>query len=335
MTTAAKTAPRLALIELLDADGHVTQAFDVAAWPVKIGRALDNDLVLHDPHVAPHHATLELDADARLVLAVGTSRNGARIEVKGLDQRLASGERAALPPLARWRLGTSTLRARRTEDPLATELPVSAINMPWSRWKVAALGLALILWFAASLWMEHQPDDGWGAYAPPLLALPFALTVWSGLWGLASKLFTRRFVFLPHLHAACAYLLAMVATELLLALVAYAFDWPLASALTSTVTALIGAGLIAHHLRIVAPSYIRLTHVAVATAIFIALAISMALRWERNDQVLDQLYLTALPPPQLRLVDGQAPAALVEELRPLQNQLAERARKLAQKDIEP
>jgi len=31
-------------------------------WPVTVGRALDCDVVLHDPHVAAHHATLDLVA---------------------------------------------------------------------------------------------------------------------------------------------------------------------------------------------------------------------------------------------------------------------------------
>ena len=53
----------IALIELLDRDGRVRRTLDVHAWPLTLGRALDNSLVLDDPHVAPHHATLATDAD--------------------------------------------------------------------------------------------------------------------------------------------------------------------------------------------------------------------------------------------------------------------------------
>lgn len=49
---------RLALIELLERDGRVSRVLDVHAWPLCLGRALDNDLVIDDPHLAAHHATL-------------------------------------------------------------------------------------------------------------------------------------------------------------------------------------------------------------------------------------------------------------------------------------
>ena len=72
------TTPRIAQVELLDGDGRVQRAWDVAAWPLAIGRALDNDLVLHDPHVAAHPARLDLDEQGRLVLCALASRNGVR-----------------------------------------------------------------------------------------------------------------------------------------------------------------------------------------------------------------------------------------------------------------
>ena len=52
----------LALLEALDRDGMVRQAWRIERWPVTIGRALDNDVVLTEPHVAPHHATIDLRA---------------------------------------------------------------------------------------------------------------------------------------------------------------------------------------------------------------------------------------------------------------------------------
>ena len=50
----------LALLEVLDRDGQVRQSYPVLEWPLRIGRALDNDVVLTEPHVAPHHATIDL-----------------------------------------------------------------------------------------------------------------------------------------------------------------------------------------------------------------------------------------------------------------------------------
>ncbi|KAB2872882.1 MAG: FHA domain-containing protein, partial [Burkholderiaceae bacterium] len=99
----AVTAPaaRLAQAEVVDAGGQGVRLIDVHAWPLAIGRALDNDIVLPDPHVAAHHATLAPGDDGRLRLQVGESRNGVRIEHGRTRAQLRAGEQAALPALAR------------------------------------------------------------------------------------------------------------------------------------------------------------------------------------------------------------------------------------------
>ncbi len=64
---------RLALVEVLDRDGHVRQAVPVSQWPVTIGRAIDCDEVLDDPHVAARHATLAEEDNARSVCRSATA----------------------------------------------------------------------------------------------------------------------------------------------------------------------------------------------------------------------------------------------------------------------
>ena len=62
-SAAALGAP-LALVEAVDRDGLVRQAWRIEQWPVTIGRALDNTVVLSDPHVAAHHATIDVAVGA-------------------------------------------------------------------------------------------------------------------------------------------------------------------------------------------------------------------------------------------------------------------------------
>ena len=71
---------RVALIEWLDRDGHVQRGADVQRWPLSLGRALDNTVVLDDPHVAAHHAVLDLDAEGRLQLQALPSLNGVLLD---------------------------------------------------------------------------------------------------------------------------------------------------------------------------------------------------------------------------------------------------------------
>jgi hypothetical protein len=64
----------LALLEIIDRDGHVRQSFPVLHWPFTVGRALDNDVVITDPHVAAMHLSIA-PTDAGLGIAVGDTRN--------------------------------------------------------------------------------------------------------------------------------------------------------------------------------------------------------------------------------------------------------------------
>jgi pSer/pThr/pTyr-binding forkhead associated (FHA) protein len=64
---------RIALLEVLDRDGHVKHYLPIGEWPVSVGRALDNDLVLDDAHVAPHHLRIAADESGAVFVEVGDS----------------------------------------------------------------------------------------------------------------------------------------------------------------------------------------------------------------------------------------------------------------------
>ena len=104
----------LALIEALDRDGHPRQILRVAQWPVRIGRAIDCDLVLDDPHVAALHATLDWRDDGLHVQPAATV-NGVRLGASVI----APGSSPLLPPSGLLVLGATTLRVRLAGDVLA------------------------------------------------------------------------------------------------------------------------------------------------------------------------------------------------------------------------
>jgi hypothetical protein len=167
-----------------------------------------------------------------------------------------------------------------------------------------------------------------------MLALAGAVGAWAALWGLASKLFTRRLTMLPHLRVALTFVLAIVVTEAALGLLAYAADWPWASRVSDTVAWLLGAAMLARHLQLVLPAHPRRINAAVGSLAVLALAWMMALQWQRNDRLFEALYMATLPPPALRLAPAQAPQALIDDLRALEAPLRESARKAAEKDTE-
>jgi hypothetical protein len=325
---------RVALVELLDHDGRVQQAWDVAQWPLRLGRALDNDVVLHDVHAAAHHAVLDVDAQQRVVVTAGASRNGVRVEEGRSTLTLAAGHHAVLAPLAPWHIGTSTLRVRRLADPLPDERVLAPAAAPASRWATALLLVLAALWTGASLWLENNPDATWERYLPELGALGGAAALWSGLWGLASKLFNRRFVVMPHLRVLLGYALAIGVSQLALSLLAYAADWAWASRVRDIVTWALAAAMVAHHLRLVLPARARRINLALGSACVLAIASSMALNWQRTDRFFDELYATTLPPPSWRVVPARPADVLIDELRTLEAPLLESARKAAAKEGE-
>jgi pSer/pThr/pTyr-binding forkhead associated (FHA) protein len=123
----------LALVEVLDRDGQVRQTLAVQSWPVAIGRAIDNDLVLADPHVAAHHLRLVAAGDdATPAIEVGATLNGVVLGT----HRLRAGTSAALPPAGAapvLAVGRTRLRVRLPGHALDAELPVAVPSPPAAR----------------------------------------------------------------------------------------------------------------------------------------------------------------------------------------------------------
>jgi hypothetical protein len=329
------TPPRLAQVELLDADGRAQQAWDVTAWPLSIGRALDNDLVLHDPHVAAHHARLDLDEQGRLMLFALDSRNGVRVEEGASTLTLGRDQRALLAPLAPWHVGACTLRVRRAEDALAEEIPLPArTGGAVSRKPLAALALAALAWIAGTLWLQNNPASTWEAYLPPFVGVVGAVLAWAALWGLASKLFTRRFALLPHLRVALMYLLVIIVADGALGVVAYVADWSWASRIRDVVSWALIAAALAHHLRLVVPLPPLRIDAVVGTVAALVIVWVSALHWQRNDRVFEELYLATLALPSWRLAPAQPVQLLIDDLRTLEAPLLETARKARDKDLD-
>lgn len=326
---------RLAQIEVHDADGRRAAPFDIHAWPVTIGRALDNDLVLADPHVAAHHARLDLCDDGSLQLQVLNSVNGATLDVAQGSRHLAAGEHAVLAPDARWRLGRSSFSLHRAEDPLPEELPLPMQAGPASAWVTPALAALALLWQLGSLWLANTEEAKFVDYLAPLAAIATALVVWVVGWGLLSKLFSGRFVVRVHLWLALAVMLIGAAADFVLPAFAFALDWPLLSRARPLVTAALGAALIALHLSVVAPRYAMRLRVAVAAVTLLGLGVQFATQWQRSDRLFPELYADVLMPPALRLARPQPVAAMVERLRELEQPLRERARKAQEEEFEP
>lgn len=318
---------RVALIELLGRDGQVARCVDVWRWPLTLGRALDNHVVVDDPHVAPHHARLAIAEDGGLVLQALPSRNGVR-----LDGRPVNGAAPVAAAGGLLQLGTTRARLRRSGTVLAPEklLPRHLHGAPLPPpLLAAALVFTLLL---ANHWLTLDPGADYTAWLPALLGLPAFLAAWCGLWALMSKLFQHRFDFAGHLRVALPWLLALTLTDALWPLLGAALAAPGLWMLGSTLESVLLALLVRAHLAHLLPQHQRAVNASVATLALASLGLSMALTYRSNDSLVSTPYMSTLPPPALRLGGTVPTATLVQEMAPLAARLAERVRKAKEED---
>ncbi len=323
MRTAEPGTGAIALIDVLDRDGHVRHSLPVQAWPVRIGRALDNHLVLDDPHIAAHH--LRIDADDRGVFVFADQTvNGVFAE----GRRLAAGERMPVGAVPlRLDAGDTHLRLRLAAHPLE---PERALHLPRSLWQAtwptvfaAVLVLATLLF---ETWLDTDPDEWTRAVGGMLLAALTGAVAWCAGWSLVSKIFTRRHHFGWHVRVLLLGVLAVQTADATARLVAFSLSWPAVSGFSFVPQLAIAAAMLYFHtlgLEPRRPARLR----AVAVGMFAtSVALTLWFNHQNRDRFADELYMTHLFPPAFRLARPVNPAAFVQALEPLQARLDAKAK---------
>lgn len=321
---------RLALIEWTEADGRSGRALDVVRWPVTLGRALDNTVVLSDPHVAPHHARIDVQADGALQLHALASRNGALVD----GRSLAADESRSVPGSdVLIQLGQTRLRLRLRDAVLAPERPLAA-RRAIGPWALAACGVALVALLAAEHWLGLDPGAEFSTWLPLLLGLPAVLAAWCSAWGLASKLFQHRFEFWRHLAIALPWWLAIECVDLLLPQMAAALGLPLLWHLKAPLVSGAMAWAVREHLCAVLPNLGR----GITAGAVVMLALGAAVGWTHNLRQHDRFhaapYMATLPPPALRWGTPDSTDALVQAMAPLRGVLKARVDQAAKDEPE-
>lgn len=182
-----------------------------------VGRALGNDVVLDDPYVDASHARLSIDD------------NGAvSVEDLGSVNGLVSGEerifgRTVVRPGGTLRLGRTTLRFRDPDEsvppalldrPMAALTPVAPSGQArWLTSTPAVLGVAVLalVAFGVSAWLRSSGRSSASSIVSASLGFATVVTIWAGLWSLASRIIVHQFRFLRHLSVASAVAVAGLA----------------------------------------------------------------------------------------------------------------------------
>ncbi len=314
---------RLALLEIFERDGRVARCISVQRWPLTLGRALDNDVVLDDPHVAAHHARLQANAQGQLTLTVGETVNGVNVG----SERFEAGARVPLQNGgAALQIGHIKLRLRLPSETLAPERPLPALGRAQLVPPMLA-GLLLMLLALADHWTALDPGADAPAWLPVAVGLPLALAGWCGAWALVSKLFQHRFDFMGHLRIVLPWLLAIEAVDVLLPALGATLAWPWLWRAAAPLQVLLAVLMLRAQLTQVLPLSGRTVTAVVASTALVGTAISLTLTQRATDRYSRPAYMSTLPLAALHGAVTTPPTAVVQDMAPLAGKLAQRVKK--------
>jgi hypothetical protein len=200
----------LGYLEIVDAKGHVLERVRIDEFPVTIGRAYGNHVVIDDPYVCPRHVAIESDDQGRVMARDLDSVNGIHIRPRG--KRIANLEVGAG---AEFRIGRTWMRYRSVEHPLSPTLVdreggESRLASPYM---LAGAGVLLVAVLCLDSYLSAVERITVAKIVSEPLTTVVMLLIWCGAWALASRIVIGRFHFSPHAVIASAAMVAVFMTN--------------------------------------------------------------------------------------------------------------------------
>lgn len=200
------------ILEVRDPNG-VSTLHRLNSPSITIGRALSNDIILDDPYVDARHAEIVADEAGGLELQDTGSVNG--IYVGDTRARTTVSIQAGVAV----RVGRSTLKFRDINEAVApalvdglhalSERPAQRTFVPTTpKWQWAILGTACAV-FLVNYWLGSTARDGWTPAISGTIGVFIALSLWSVIWGAATRGADRKLNFMRHLVIASTATLAL------------------------------------------------------------------------------------------------------------------------------
>jgi pSer/pThr/pTyr-binding forkhead associated (FHA) protein len=289
-------------VEVLSRQGEVAVRERIEREEARIGRAFDNDVVIDDPHVAPHHLRVYRGEDGELVAEDLGTVNGLYVEHAA--QRVPRISLANEPVI---RIGRTTLRVHDGTHSVAAEKPLTPPRMH-ARW---ALGLGGALFASILLvnWLALTTEPSAHVVLLPVIALATLLAAWTGVWAVISRIFAGQSLFVLHLRIAVTAALALVIWDQIAHTTAFALAWREMSEYAGVGAWALLAATCYAHLHAIGPRHMRVAMTLVGALIVAGAAVQYFDKWEQRSEVGQRAALGELKPPIFRVV----PAASAED----------------------
>jgi pSer/pThr/pTyr-binding forkhead associated (FHA) protein len=306
-------------VEVLDRHGDVRARSRIDdADEFTVGRAYDNDLILDDPFVSPHHLRIVRAGDGSLQARdLGT--------VNGLHVPGSEGASAVIDISddVRIRIGHTQLRfrSRTFQVPEAIPvMPVPSLLRHTTAFYVMLLTAGGLLALEAQLATFGEPQPA--QLVASVLATLLGALIWTGLWSFAGRIATRRANFHAHGAATLAALVALVVVNNVADYLEFTVSGTLAEVFLRTAIALIIVALIYRQLRLVSRISTRRAALSVGALVLVLLGSGWLVESATDAGYSNRLdFPSALKPPAFLWRDGLTPEAFVERASGIHDEL--------------
>ncbi len=299
-----------AWVEVLSAKGDVQQRYKLTHSPFVVGRAVQSDVLLDDPYLAPSHGQFELNEAGQWVLRALESKNG----IEPFDN--VTNE---------YSLGQSRLRLRLADQLLSPEraLPVKVAPVP-QRNIGRLLTILAIVFVAIELFGMYTATSGeykLATFISPILMFAGIVIVWSFAWSLLSRLFSGAPQFKEHLLIATCVLVGTSVCNEFIDWMGYGLALPNVQSVDSLMRY---AGLaigVFFHLRLLNPVRLWQNAAGVASFCLVAGGLFLALNYDRLIQTVNSSHTTAATNPTKQLKSAFSSDEIIAEFGKLKVKL--------------
>ncbi len=208
------------IIEVVNRSHKTIERHRFSGKQCSIGRAYDNDIILSEAHISPHHVLLEEDDEGRWWLIDQDSRNGILNRHHQRQQSpiaIYSGDDYVLGKL-HLKFYSLTHPVEETIDMGASESALHSLSRP--------LPFVLFVLFSFCLFAGYefiQNYNRWEAreFLPQALGTPLVGLFWAGLWAIAGRVLRHEPRFVAQCVVSFSYLLFVQVLEVLVQNIAF------------------------------------------------------------------------------------------------------------------
>jgi hypothetical protein len=302
-------------IEVVSRARDVVARHRCAGSEIRVGRAYDNDVVLDDPYVAPHHLLIRRSESGGWIAEDLGSANGLFIDHS--RDRFGWVE---IDGNRLMRIGHTSLRLRESDYAVAPERTEQLSSHPlWPA--LAGLGVALVAIDVGSSWIAEITEPKLSPYLLSVLTVAVLTGAWTAIWSVLARIFSGQARFERNLLIALAGMVTYALYREFTDFAGFALSWSRLAAYQYIGVWSLLAGICFLHLRVVSPARLKLKAGLVVALLAAGIGVQVLNQSELRTGFDRQGMALHLLPPEFRLVPLQTEDTFFADIETLKAKL--------------